>query len=160
MAGTRKDTPRPRSRKAQPQSPPRIDTSRVEKVRPRTRGSPPKQTELAPPDASVAQFSFAPATQTTVVTTTTTTTTAFPPFVIAAPKHLKDRDPLTYPLASCPTPDALKHAQFQLKGQVARFDEFPDGDATLQQVFDVHMKITVNCTEANVCRSTMISRKT
>lgn len=74
------------------------------------------------------QFSFAPATQTTVVTTTTTTTTTFPPFAMKAPRHLQDRDPEHYPLASTPTPRALKRLKLDIGDQVAFFEEAEDTD--------------------------------
>ena len=69
------------------------------------------------------QFSFAPATKTTVVTTTTTTTTTFPPFEMKAPRHLLDRDPEQYPLASTPTPRALKRLRLDVGDQTAYFEE-------------------------------------
>ena len=86
-----------------------------------------------PSPPTQAQFSFAPATKTTVVTTTTTTTTAFPPFKIKAPRHLRERDPEQYPLASTPTPRALKRLKLDLGGQVAYFEEADDNDDRVAQ---------------------------
>ena len=74
-------------------------------------------------DDMLAQFSFAPATQTTVVTTTTTTTTSFPPLKIKAPTHLHELDPKLYPLASSPTPQSLKKFCFDVGGRPTVFRE-------------------------------------
>ncbi|KAL9061272.1 MAG: hypothetical protein Q9162_000146 [Coniocarpon cinnabarinum] len=83
------------------------------------------------PCPTQGQFSFAPATKTTVVTTTTTTTTTFPPFVIKAPRNLRHRDPEQYPLASTPTPRALKRLKLDLGDQVAYFEEADEDDDRL-----------------------------
>jgi hypothetical protein len=82
----------------------------------------------------LCQLSYAPATQTTVVTTTTTTTTAFPPFLMKAPRNLAERDSKNYPLASKPTPDALKRFTFDLGGQIACFEEAADVDSAMNEV--------------------------
>ena len=89
---------------------------------------------VLPPDSTVGQFSFAPATQTTVVTTTTTTTTNFPPFVMRAPRCLRNLDPKSYPLASAPTPDSLKEICFTMDGQSVTFREPEDSQGALDQV--------------------------
>lgn len=79
--------------------------------------------ENIPPQATLGQFSYAPATQTTVVTTTTTTTTSFPPIVFKPPRHLTDLDPKMYPLAAFPTPPELKKICFNLGGTTTFFTE-------------------------------------
>ena len=89
---------------------------------------------ILPPDSTVGQFSFAPATQTTVVTTTTTTTTNFPPFVMRPPRCLRNLDPKSYPLASSPTPDSLKEICFTMDGQSVTFREPEDCQGALEQV--------------------------
>ena len=87
-----------------------------------------------PPNSTVAQLSYAPATQTTVVTTTTTTTTSFPPLVMRAPRHLHELDPKLYPLASSPTPQRLRDVSFIYNGMSTRFHESDDASRTWQQV--------------------------
>ncbi|KAL9106406.1 MAG: hypothetical protein Q9227_008548 [Pyrenula ochraceoflavens] len=82
---------------------------------------------------TLGQFSFAPATHTTVVTTTTTTTTKFPPFMMPAPKRLRDLDPKLYPLASTPTPESLRNISFEVEGKTTVFREFEDSTFALEQ---------------------------
>ena len=93
-----------------------------------------RKRDMAPPCSSLGQLSYAPTTQTTVVTTTTTTTTTFPPFVMSAPRCLKERDPEVYPLATSPTPQSIKKIRFDLNGRSAYFEE---GDATEQRLHEV-----------------------
>jgi F-box and WD-40 domain protein CDC4 len=83
---------------------------------------------------SIGQFSFAPATQTTVVTTTTTTTTTFPPLLIKPPRAIRELDPKLYPLASSPTPSALRNIKFELGGRPVVFSEPDDTAGTLEEV--------------------------
>ncbi|KAL4932121.1 F-box/WD repeat-containing protein [Aspergillus undulatus] len=83
---------------------------------------------------SVGQFSFAPATRTTVVTTTTTTTTSFPPLFIKPPRAARELDPKLYPLASSPTPSALKNIKFDLGGKSVVFNEPDDTTATIEEI--------------------------
>ncbi|KAL4779309.1 WD40-repeat-containing domain protein [Aspergillus varians] len=83
---------------------------------------------------SIGQFSFAPATRTTVVTTTTTTTTTFPPLFIKPPRAIQDLDPKLYPLASSPTPSALKNIKFDLEGKSVIFNEPDDTTATIEEI--------------------------
>ncbi|KAL4958477.1 WD40-repeat-containing domain protein [Aspergillus filifer] len=83
---------------------------------------------------SVGQFSFAPATRTTVVTTTTTTTTSFPPLFIKPPRAARELDPKLYPLASSPTPSALKNIKFDLGGKSVVFNEPDDTTATIEKI--------------------------
>lgn len=89
------------------------------------------------PAPSIGQFSFAPATRTTVVTTTTTTTTNFPPLILNPPRSARELNPRLYPLASYPTPSALRNFQFELDGQSVVFNEPEDTDAALQEVSGV-----------------------
>jgi F-box and WD-40 domain protein CDC4 len=86
------------------------------------------------PTPSIGQFSFAPATRTTVVTTTTTTTTNFPPLILNPPHSARDLNPKLYPLASYPTPSALRNFQFELDGQSVIFNEPEDTDTALHEV--------------------------
>lgn len=90
---------------------------------------------------SLAQFSFAPATQTTVVTTTTTTTTTFPPLIINPPRATRDRDSRQYPLASSPTPNSLKTIKFRLGEKWVVFNEPEDTDAALKEVRDLSLSL-------------------
>lgn len=90
--------------------------------------------DSGPYTGTVGRFSLAPATQTTVVTTTTKTTTSFPPFVVKAPKNLRDRDPETYPLAASPTPDIIKKIHLNLGGQHAIFEEQSNPARRLKEV--------------------------
>ncbi|EAW06930.1 F-box/WD repeat-containing protein [Aspergillus clavatus NRRL 1] len=83
---------------------------------------------------AVGQFAFAPATRTTVVTTTTTTTTTFPPLIIRPPRATRDLDPKLYPLASSPTPQALKNIKFELGGKSVVFNEPEDSRVALKEV--------------------------
>ncbi|KAL4808263.1 WD40-repeat-containing domain protein [Aspergillus unguis] len=83
---------------------------------------------------SIGQFSFAPATRTTVVTTTTTTTTTFPPLQIKPPRAVQELDPKLYPLASFPTPAALKNIKFDVGGKSVVFNEPDDATATLTEI--------------------------
>lgn len=86
------------------------------------------------PDTLLAQFSFAPATQTTVVTTTTTTTTKFPPFLMRPPRRMQELDLKSYPLAAAPTPAHLKNIQFVIGGKQTIFREAEDTTLALEQV--------------------------
>lgn len=86
------------------------------------------------PSPSIGQFSFAPATRTTVVTTTTTTTTNFPPLVLNPPSSARELNPKRYPLASYPTPTALRNFQFEVGGQSVIFNEPEDTNAALDEV--------------------------
>lgn len=79
-----------------------------------------------PSNASIGQFSFAPTTRTTVVTTTTTTTTSFPPLTINPPRAVKDLDVRQYPLASSPTPAALRNLKFKIGEKSIIFNEPED----------------------------------
>ncbi|KAL4867756.1 hypothetical protein BDV12DRAFT_112086 [Aspergillus spectabilis] len=83
---------------------------------------------------SIGQLSFAPATRTTVVTTTTTTTTTFPPLFIKPPRAIRELDPKLYPLASSPTPSALKNIKFDLGGKSVVFNEPDDTAATIEEL--------------------------
>lgn len=89
------------------------------------------------PTPSMGQFSFAPATRTTVVTTTTTTTTNFPPLIFNPPRSARELNPKLYPLASYPTPSALRNFKFELDGQSVVFNEPEDTDAALHEVSNV-----------------------
>ncbi|KAL1631006.1 SCF ubiquitin ligase complex subunit cdc4 [Neofusicoccum ribis] len=91
------------------------------------------QTQVLDPYAALGQLSYAPTTQTTVVTTTTTTTTSFPPLILNAPRHLRERDPKQYPLAASPTPQAIKEFSFNIGGRQARFREADDAQNTLEE---------------------------
>ncbi|KAL3475471.1 WD40-repeat-containing domain protein [Aspergillus californicus] len=93
---------------------------------------------LAPGAASgsIGQFSFGPATQTTVVTTTTTTTTTFPPLSIKPPRATRELDAKLYPLASSPTPSALRNIKFNIGGKSVVFNEPDDPAATLEEISD------------------------
>ncbi|KAL0256545.1 SCF ubiquitin ligase complex subunit cdc4 [Diplodia seriata] len=91
------------------------------------------QTEVLDPCAALGQLSYAPTTQTTVVTTTTTTTTSFPPLILNAPRHLRERDPKQYPLAASPTPHAIRDFSFSIGGRQARFHEADDAQSTLDE---------------------------
>ena len=86
-------------------------------------------------DDMLAQFSFAPTTQTTVVTTTTTTTTSFPPLKIKAPTHLHELDPKLYPLASTPTPQSLKRFCFDAGGRPTVFREAGNALEAYEEVY-------------------------
>ncbi|RAL09675.1 F-box/WD repeat-containing protein [Aspergillus homomorphus CBS 101889] len=87
------------------------------------------------PGASIGQFSFAPATQTTVVTTTTTTTTTLPPVLIRPPlAATRNLDPKLYPLASSPTPSSLRNIEFELGGKQVIFNEPEDTAARLKEL--------------------------
>ncbi|KAJ5779732.1 hypothetical protein N7457_007452, partial [Penicillium paradoxum] len=79
-----------------------------------------------PSNVAIGQFSFAPTTRTTVVTTTTTTTTSFPPLTIKPPRAVKDLDTRLYPLASTPTPAALRNLKFQIGDKSIVFNEPED----------------------------------
>ena len=103
---------------------------------------------------SLGQFSYAPATQTTVVTTTTTTTTSFPPLVFKGPRKVAELDSKVYPLASTPTPSALKKISFDLGGIPVCFEEAEDPSRSLHEVrhshhFTIH---EVGCGLARSCR--------
>lgn len=102
------------------------------------------QRHASNPYATLGQLSYAPATQTTVVTTTTTTTTSFPPIILKAPRHLNDRDPKLYPLASSPTPNSIRQLQFDVGGQLAYFDEAGDVDRSLREVCSLFIGMPCN----------------
>ncbi|CAG8323039.1 unnamed protein product [Penicillium salamii] len=87
-----------------------------------------------PSGTALGQFSFAPTTRTTVVTTTTTTTTSFPPLTIKPPRAVKDLDTRQYPLASTPTPAALRNLKFKIGDKSIVFNEPEDtSTATAEQ---------------------------
>lgn len=92
------------------------------------------QSSTLQPYSTLAQLSYAPATQTTVVTTTTTTTTTFPPMFLNAPRRLSDRDPKLYPLASSPTPQQLKRFRFEMGGRPTWLHEADNAEQTLREV--------------------------
>ncbi|KAI9838342.1 MAG: hypothetical protein M1819_005610 [Sarea resinae] len=110
-----------------------VPTSTMEQHDEDSTGNAP-QAQGASPYSTLAQFSYAPATQTTVVTTTTTTTTAFPPFVMRAPRHLSNLDPKLYPLATSPTPNAIKSFCFDLEGKPTYFREADDVPEEVQKL--------------------------
>jgi hypothetical protein len=87
-----------------------------------------------PPNSTLGQFSFGPATQTTIVTTTTTTTTSFPPIVMPPPRSMSGLDPKLYPLASTPTPSSIKKLSFMFGGNQTFFQEAEDTSRALDQV--------------------------
>ncbi|PGG99063.1 hypothetical protein AJ79_08697 [Helicocarpus griseus UAMH5409] len=87
-----------------------------------------------PPNSSIGQFSFAPATQTTVITTTTTTTTNFPPLVMKAPGSSRPLDPKIYPLAATPTPDSIRDIRFNLGDTSVVFNESKDPSGTFNEL--------------------------
>lgn len=88
----------------------------------------------APAASSLGRFSLGPTTQTTVVTTTTTTTTKFPPLILPSPQHAAGLDPKLYPLATSPTPTALRNLEFSLGGQSVVFREAANATAELEQI--------------------------
>jgi F-box and WD-40 domain protein CDC4 len=90
--------------------------------------------EAPDPYATVAQFSFAPATQTTVVTTTYTTTTTFPPLCVNAPGSLAGRDPKDYPLAHVQAPESIRKFYFESGGELACFEEADAASERVQEV--------------------------
>lgn len=94
----------------------------------------PKSAQRLTPHATLGQFSYVPATQTTVVTTTTTTTTSFPPLQLNGPRHLADLDPQLYPLAASATPPMLKKITFDLGGTPVCFEEAENASRALEQV--------------------------
>ncbi|KAI9714336.1 MAG: SCF ubiquitin ligase complex subunit cdc4 [Bogoriella megaspora] len=83
----------------------------------------PRLDDKASSHSTLGQLSYGPATQKTVVTTTTTTITNLAPIVLKPCKHLYERDPKMYPLASTPTPQSLKKVSFNLGDQRAYFEE-------------------------------------
>ena len=93
-----------------------------------------KALESLAPHTTLAQLSYAPATQTTVVTTTTTTTTALPPLILQAPRHLDRLDPKKYPLATSETPPSLRNISFEYNGVTTRFCEADDASQSLRKV--------------------------
>ncbi|KAL6717508.1 SCF ubiquitin ligase complex subunit cdc4 [Lecanora helva] len=90
------------------------------------------------PEDALAQFSYAPATQTTVVTTTKTVTTKLPPIILKAPPRLCELDPKHYPLAMSPTPQYLRTIDLNVDGRPTRFHEADDTLGTLQQLKQQH----------------------
>lgn len=87
-----------------------------------------------PSNTAIGQFTFAPTTRTTVVTTTTTTTTSFPPLTINPPRAVKDLDTRQYPLASSPTPAALRNLKFKIGDKSIIFNEPEDTANTAAEV--------------------------
>jgi hypothetical protein len=83
---------------------------------------------------SMAQFTFAPTSTRTIVTTTTTTTTTFPPLVFPPPRPLDDLDPRVHPLATAPTPAALRNFVFSIDGKPTYFNETDDPERSLYEV--------------------------
>ncbi|KAJ5174322.1 uncharacterized protein N7482_000199 [Penicillium canariense] len=83
---------------------------------------------------SFGRFSFAPTTRTTVVTTTTTTTTSFPPLIIKPPRATSQLDARLYPLASAPTPAALRSLRFRLGDKSIVFNEPNDTTAAITEL--------------------------
>ncbi len=108
-------------------------SSRAEEQSHKQPGGPSEQQTTLEP-YTLGQFSYAPATQTTVITTTTTTTTSFPPLLMKTRQPLDSRDPKQFPLAFSPTPQALKHFQFDVDGRPAYFQEAEDVKAGLEKV--------------------------
>ncbi|CAL5874365.1 uncharacterized protein PFLUO_LOCUS8661 [Penicillium psychrofluorescens] len=86
------------------------------------------------PNDALGQFSFAPTTRTTVVTTTTTTTTSFPPLMIKPPRAVKDLDTRQYPLASSPTPAALRNLKFKIGDRSVVFNEPEDSTNAVHEL--------------------------
>ncbi|KAJ9635130.1 SCF ubiquitin ligase complex subunit cdc4 [Coniosporium tulheliwenetii] len=103
-------------------------------------GPMPGRSNTLQPYSTLAQLSYAPATQTTVVTTTTTTTTTFPPMFLNAPRRLSDRDPKLYPLASSPTPQQLKRFRFEMGGRPTWLHEADDAEQTLRENLETHFE--------------------
>ncbi|PGH02711.1 hypothetical protein AJ80_08808 [Polytolypa hystricis UAMH7299] len=97
-----------------------------------------KSEEHIPPNSSLGQFSFAPATQTTVVTTTTTTTTSFPPFILRPPRTAQSLDAKIYPLASNPTPASIKDIRFKIGDNSIVFNEPEDTLRVLDEFKEQH----------------------
>ncbi|KAI9770438.1 MAG: SCF ubiquitin ligase complex subunit cdc4 [Geoglossum simile] len=96
------------------------------------------------PFATLGQFSYAPATQTTVVTTTTTTTTSFPPLLLKPPRNLNELDPKQYPLASTPTPSSIRRFCFNLEGTPTHFREADDASKSLQEFQKENIALRLN----------------
>ncbi|USP81449.1 hypothetical protein yc1106_08723 [Curvularia clavata] len=94
-------------------------------------------TDATDPYATMAQFSFAPATKTTVVTTTYTTTTTFPPLCVNAPGSLAERDPKDYPLAHVQAPESIRKFYFESGGELACFEE---ADAASERVRELQQR--------------------
>lgn len=94
--------------------------------------------------ATVGQFSFSPAIQTTVVTTTTRTTTTFPPLLMRPPKQGSQLDPKSYPLAATPTPSSLRNISFQIDGKSTTFREAADATVALEQLEEAHEDLSNN----------------
>jgi F-box and WD-40 domain protein CDC4 len=108
--------------------------------RPSSSGKHAQNSRSFPPldsSSTLAQFSFAPATQTTVVTTTTTTTTKFPPIIMRAPRRIRDIDPKRFPLAATPTPPSLRKLCFNVAGKPSVFTEAEDANSALERVSNV-----------------------
>ena len=84
--------------------------------------------------STLGQVSYGPATQTTVVTTTTTTTTSLAPIVLKPSRHLDERDPKLYPLASTPTPQSLRKVSFRVGDHQASFREADSPERELHEV--------------------------
>lgn len=123
------------------------------------------QTQVLDPYAALGQLSYAPTTQTTVVTTTTTTTTSFPPLILNAPRHLRERDPKQYPLAASPTPQAIKQFSFSIGGKQARFEEADDAQNALEEYQQQYAALqsangTVSATQASESKLDTSNRAT
>jgi F-box and WD-40 domain protein CDC4 len=97
-------------------------------------------TEVMDPYATMAQFSFAPATKTTVVTTTTTTTTTMPPVCVNAPGSLGERDPKDYPLAHVQAPESIRKFYFESGGGLACFEEANAASDKVQEVCSLRIQ--------------------
>ncbi|KPI40883.1 Cell division control protein 4 [Cyphellophora attinorum] len=93
---------------------------------------------------TLAQFSFAPATQTTVVTTTTTTTTRFPPLLMRPPSKSYQLDSKQYPLAATPTPTALQNIALKVGGTSMIFREAADAMLAMEHLEDEQKILSSN----------------
>lgn len=93
---------------------------------------------------TLAQFSFAPATQTTVVTTTTTTTTRFPPLIMRPPSKSYQLDSKQYPLAATPTPIGLRNIALEVGGKATIFREAADATVALEQLVEEQKVLSSN----------------
>ena len=127
------------------ESPTRVSQERVSKMR-RSNGK-----ERAPADyfapttaPTLAQLSFAPATQTTVVTTTTTTTTRFPPLLMRPPKKSYQLDSKQYPLATTPTPAQLRNISFKVGGKATLLREADDATIALEFLAEQQRVLSTN----------------
>ena len=92
------------------------------------------QSALSSSHSTLGQLSYGPATQTTIVTTTTTTTTSLAPIVLKPSRHLNERDPKLYPLASTSTPQSLRKISFNCGGHEACFREADSPEREFREV--------------------------